>query len=424
MFFWSLLMSSQLPFKITLGVTGGIAAYKSAELVRALQQHGLDVHVVMTRAAEEFVTPLTFAALTGHKVITSLWEPDQNQQNGIDHITEAQSTNLLLVAPATAHTLAKFTHGLADDFLSTLYLATTAPVIVAPAMNINMWSHSATQANLATLRERGVQIIEPAAGYLACGMTGSGRLAELNSIVAAVLDRISRTTPAPHLDANDLAGENILITAGGTREAIDPVRYIGNRSSGKMGYALAAVAAARGARVTLITVPTALATPAGCERIELIPVTTAAEMHAAVLAHLSTATIVIKAAAVSDFRPAHTTPAKIHRDGPITLALEPTEDIAQHIVHRRNRGTLVIAFAAETENVLANARAKLARKGVDAIVANDVSQPGLGFDSDHNAAVFITPTREIAFPAQSKSDLAAHILDEVVTLRAATLTTV
>jgi len=402
--------NSALPFKITLGVTGGIAAYKSAELIRALQQHGLDVHVVMTRAAEEFVKPLTFAALTGHEVITSLW----NEQNhGIDHINEAQSTGLLLIAPATAHTLAKFAHGLADDFLSTMYLATTAPVIVAPAMNVNMWNHAATQANLTILRTHGVQIVEPSSGYLACGMTGSGRLAELDTIVAAVLARIERAAIP-----QDLTGEKILITAGGTREPIDPVRYIGNRSSGKMGYALAAAAAARGAKVTLISAPTSLATPAGCERINI---TTAAEMHAAVLAHLPEATLVIKAAAVSDFRPAQAASNKIKREGELTLTLEPTEDIAQSIVAHRNPNTLVIAFAAETpsdpKDLLARARAKLTRKGADAIVANDVSNPTLGFDSDDNAAIFITPTNETAFDKQPKAELAHRILDQVAALR-------
>ncbi len=397
-------MPNQLPFKITLGVTGGIAAYKSAELVRALQQHALDVHVVMTRAAEEFVRPLTFAALTGHPVIASLWD---EQKHGIDHITEAQTTNLLLVAPATAHTLAKFAHGLADDFLSTLYLATTAPVILAPAMNVNMWNHPATQANIATLRERGNIIIEPDAGYLACGMTGGGRLAELDAITVAVLNLINRV-PTP---TQDLAGENILITAGGTREPIDPVRYLGNRSSGKMGYALAEAALARGACVTLITAPNSLPPPAGPgTNIALINVTTAAEMRDAVLSHLPEATTVIKAAAVSDFRPTHTTAEKIKRDAPLTLDLEPTEDIAHSIVTHRNPGTLVIAFAAETEDILANARAKLARKGADAIVANDVSSPNLGFDSDRNAATFVTArSRSIAFAvAQPKSTRPPH----------------
>ncbi len=282
-------------------------------------------------------------------------------------------------------------------------------------MNVNMWNHPATQANLATLRERGVQIIDPDAGYLACGMTGSGRLAELEPSPQPSSPASTRT-PLP--DGRTSAGENILVTAGGTREAIDPVRYLGNRSSGRMGYALADAAAARGAHVTLISAPTALATPAGCERID---VTTAAEMHAAVLEHLPAATIVIKAAAVSDFRPAQIAAEKIHRNGPLTLALEPTEDIAQSVVYQRNPGTLVIAFAAETpfdqKDLLANARAKLARKGADAIVANDVSAPGLGFDSERNAATFLTPTRQIDFPAQSKSDLATHILDEIVDLR-------
>ena len=411
-------MPSPLPFKITLGVTGGIAAYKSAELVRLLQQHSLDVHVVMTRAAEEFVRPLTFAALTGHKVITSMWQTDAYEGGSIEHISEAESTNLLLVAPATAHTLAKFAHGLADDFLSTLYLATTVPVMVAPAMNVNMWKHAATQANLATLRQRGVEIIEPGSGYLACGMTGSGRLAEIDEIVHAVLARIQR------IDENsprDLAGETVLITAGGTREPIDPVRFIGNHSSGRMGYALAEAARSRGAKVILITAPTALTTPAGCERIDVI---TASQMHAAVMAHLPQATMIIKAAAVSDFRPAAAFEQKLKRTGPLTLTLEPTEDIAQGVAAHRNPGTLLIAFAAETAidtpELIRNAREKLKRKGADAIVANDVSQPGLGFDSECNAATFITATREVAFPAQSKSDLAHRILDEAAQLRTAT----
>ena len=408
-------MPSTPPFKLTLGVTGGIAAYKAAELVRALQQHALDVHVVMTRAAEEFVRPLTFAALTGHKVITSMWQADAYEGGSIEHISEAESTNLLLVAPATAHTLAKFAHGLADDFLSTLYLATTAPVIVAPAMNVNMWIHAATKANLATLSQRGVEIIAPGSGYLACGMTGSGRLAEIDEIVHAVLARVQR------VNENDLAGETVLITAGGTREPIDPVRFIGNRSSGRMGYALAEAAIARGAKVILISAPTALAAPAGCERID---VTTASQMHAAVLAHLPQATMVIKAAAVSDFRPVAAAAQKLKRAGLLTLTLEPTEDIAQSVATHRNPGTLLIVFAAETaidtQELLRNAREKLERKGADAIVANDVSQPGLGFDSEQNAATFITAAREVAFPTQSKSSLAHRILDEIAQMRKAT----
>jgi phosphopantothenoylcysteine decarboxylase/phosphopantothenate--cysteine ligase len=277
-----------------------------------------------------------------------------------------------------------------------------------------MWNHAATQANLATLRQRGVEIIAPGSGYLACGMTGSGRLAEIDEIVHAVLARIQR------LDENDLAGETVLVTAGGTREPIDPVRFIGNRSSGRMGYALAEAAIARGATVILISAPTALAAPAGCERID---VTTASQMHAAILAHLPQATLVIKAAAVSDFRLAAAATQKLKRAGPLTLSLEPTEDIAQSVAAHRNPGTLLIVFAAETvsgtQELIRNAREKLEHKGADAIVANDVSQPGLGFDSERNAAIFITAAHEVVFPAQSKSDLAHRILDEVTKIRAA-----
>ncbi|RXH58060.1 bifunctional phosphopantothenoylcysteine decarboxylase/phosphopantothenate--cysteine ligase CoaBC [Granulicella sibirica] len=404
------------PDKVTVGVCGGIAAYKAAELVRALQGKGLDVHVVMTRSAEQFITHLTFASLTGHKVHTSLWENPANPATGddgavrsvgfIEHIAEAQSTKVLVVAPATANALARFANGLADDFLSTLYLATTAPVIVAPAMNVNMWNHPATRANVAKLRERGVQVIEPDAGYLACGMVGSGRLADIATIADAVV-----TTLKQSFAVRDLAGETILITAGGTREPIDPVRFLGNRSSGKMGYALAEAAAQRGARVLLVSAPTALAVPPGCE---FVPIIEAAEMQQAVLAHLPEATMVIAAAAVADFRPSHVAAQKIKRKGPITLTLEPTEDIVRAAVAQRAPGTFVIAFAAETEDALHNARAKLLRKGVDAIVVNDVSLPGLGFDSDRNAAIFLTESSAVDLPESPKQVLAHRILDEAV----------
>jgi phosphopantothenoylcysteine decarboxylase/phosphopantothenate--cysteine ligase len=399
------------PTKVTVGVTGGIAAYKAVELVRALQNAGLDPHVVMTRAAEQFVTPLTFAAITGHRVITSLWAAEGSESNlasAIDHIDEAQTTQALVVAPATADTLAKFAHGLADDFLSTLHLATRAPIIVAPAMNVNMYEHPATQANLETLRARGVHIVEPGSGYLACGMTGSGRLADTSAIVAAVFEALEQKTPA-----RDLAAETILITAGGTREPLDPVRFLGNRSSGKMGYALAGAALERGARVILVSAPTALAAPA----CEFVPVTTAAEMHAAVLAHLPAATAIIGAAAVSDFRPAVIASEKIRRNGNLTLTLEPTPDILADAAARRVPGTLVIAFAAETESPLENGQAKLHRKGADAIVINDVSRPGLGFDSDHNAATLLTATGRVDLPSMPKSTMAARILDQILELR-------
>ncbi len=393
--------------KITVGVTGGIAAYKAAELVRELQRKALDVHVVMTEGAQRFIQPLTFAALTGHRVITSLWNDGETSSGSpIEHIDLAQTTKALVVAPATADTLAKFAQGHADDFLSTLYLATTAPVVLAPAMNVRMWEHPATQANVALLADRGALIVPPSSGELACGMVGAGRLAEQDAIVQAVLSVLNRH--------NDLLGETVLVTAGGTREAIDPVRYIGNRSSGKMGYALAEAAQRRGARVILVSAPTALRSPSG---VECVPVTTADQMRAAVFAHLPEATIVIKAAAVADYKPRAQAEQKLKRSGPLVLELEPTEDILSEIVLRRKPGVLVIGFAAETENVLNHGRDKLLRKGADAIVLNDVSREGLGFDSDRNAATFLTPATAIDLPAMAKRELADRILEEVLSLR-------
>jgi phosphopantothenoylcysteine decarboxylase / phosphopantothenate---cysteine ligase len=395
--------------KVTVGVSGGIAAYKAAEVVRALQRHALDVHVVMTEAAQEFITPLTFASLTGHKVITSLWPESPGEgdlDSSIEHIGEAQTTEALLVAPATANILAKFAQGLADDFLTTLFLATRAPVIVAPAMNVNMWEHPATQANMRILEARGVKVVPPEAGALACGMIGSGRLAAPELIIEAVLGQLHRR--------NDLAGETVLVTAAGTREAIDPVRFIGNRSSGKMGYALAEEAQQRGARVVLVSGPSALRPPANCE---LVSVVSAEEMRRAVLSRLDEATIVIKAAAVADYRPKVLAEQKMKRTGPITLEFEPTEDILREVVASKRTGTLVIGFAAETENLLQQGRDKLLRKGADAIVLNDVSRPGLGFDSDRNAATFLTPRTAIELPEMTKHELANRILDETIALR-------
>lgn len=390
--------------RITLGVTGGIAAYKAAELTRLLQTRGHDVHVVMTRAAEQFLQPLTFAALTGHKVYTSLWDDTTNNaEAGIEHIAVAQATEVLVVAPATAHTLAKLAHGMADDFLSTLYLATTAPVVVAPAMNVNMLRHPATAANLATLQARGVRVVAPDAGYLACGMTGDGRLADL----AAIADAVEAALPP----RQDLADETVLITAGGTREALDPVRFLGNRSSGKMGYALAEAAHARGARVILVSAPTALTPPAGCE---FVPIVEAAEMHRAVLEHLPRATMMIAAAAVADFRPETVAKDKIKRNGPLTLTLTPTEDIVASAAQQRRPGTRLIAFAAETALDLPAARAKLARKGADAIVLNDISLPGLGFDADRNAGLWITADDVVELPETTKRRLADGILDQTL----------
>jgi phosphopantothenoylcysteine decarboxylase/phosphopantothenate--cysteine ligase len=398
--------------KVTVGVSGGIAAYKAAELVRALQRQALDVHVVMTQAAGQFITPLTFAALTGHKVITGLWPSGETGSDpadfdsSIEHIGEAQSTDALVVAPATANVLAKFAHGLADDFLTTMFLATNAPVIVAPAMNVNMWQHPATRANLEILEGRGVRVVPPEKGPLACGMTGSGRLAEPEVIVEAVLGQLHRR--------NDLAGETVLVTAAGTREAIDPVRFIGNRSSGKMGYAVAEEAQRRGARVVLVSGPSSLRPPANCE---LVSVVTAEEMRLAVLSRLDQTTIVIKAAAVADYRPRVLAEQKMKRTGPITIEFEPTADILREVVVSKRPGTLVIGFAAETENLIEHGRDKLLRKGADAIVLNDVSRPGLGFDSDNNAATFLTPKTAIELPAMTKHELATRILDEVISLR-------
>lgn len=395
--------------KVALGVTGGIAAYKAAELVRLLQDRGIRVQVVMTRAAQEFVRPLTFAALSAEKVITGMFAPSEEQAANIDsaieHIAVAQSIDALLVAPATADVLAHFAQGIARDFLTTLYLATTAPVVVAPAMNVNMWNHAATRANLEILRRRGVSIVEPGSGYLACGMTGEGRLAENESILAAVLEALGA--------AQHLSGETVLITAGPTREKIDPARYLTNRSSGRMGYAVAEAALRRGARVLLVSGPTSLTPPAAAE---VTRVESAEQMRDAVLNLLPHATIVIKTAAVSDYRAKFTSKQKIKRKGPLTLELEPTADILKEISLRK-QSQIVVGFAAETENVLANARQKLEAKQLDAIVVNDVSREGIGFDSDRNQVTVITRDEVVEVPETTKWEVAQRVLDQVVRIR-------
>ena len=396
--------------RVTVGVSGGIAAYKAAELVRALQRQALEVHVVMTDSATRFIQPLTFAALTGHRVITSLWDETNSTEgaydSSIEHIGEAQWAEALVVAPATANLLAKFAHGIADDFLTTMYLATQAPVLVAPAMNVNMWEHPATRANLDILRQRGVKVIEPGTGDLACGMVGTGRMAEPDAIADAVLNSLGRR--------HDMAGEIVLVTAGGTREALDPVRFLGNRSSGKMGYALADAAQSRGAKVILISGPTSLHPPSHCE---LIKVTTADEMRTAVLERMKEVTLIIKAAAVADYRPVNVSDHKLKRTGPMTLELAPTEDILAEVVRRRGPGQLIVGFAAETENRMENGRAKLLRKGADAIVVNDVSGDGVGIDADLNAATFLTNSTAIELHEMPKRKLADRILDEILALR-------
>src|ERR1700730_8123518 len=344
--------------KIALGVSGGIAAYKAAEVVRLLQDRGIRVQVVMTQGAQQFVRPLTFAALSGQKVITDLSAAggDEHAQANIDsaieHIAVAQSIDALLVVPATADVLAKFAQGIANDFLTTLYLATTAPVVLAPAMNVNMWNHPATQANLDLLRRRGVRIVEPGDGYLACGMTGPGRLAENDLIVAAAMEALEQSAARPE---QDLSQETILITAGGTREPIDPVRFLGNRSSGKMGNALAEAAVGLGAGVTLITT---VAPPSLQSGVQVIRVETADEMKDAVHAALSGAVALLMAAAVADYRPARVAASKLKKDArPWSLELVPTTDILASLRDDpARRGVLVVGFAAETDDLMANAR--------------------------------------------------------------------
>jgi phosphopantothenoylcysteine decarboxylase/phosphopantothenate--cysteine ligase len=395
--------------RIALGVTGGVAAYKAAELVRQLQQEQIEIQVVMTRSAQEFIAPLTFAALTGQKVITGLFgtEAPANVESAIEHIAVAQRIDALVIAPATADVIAKLAHGVADDFLTTLYLATTAPVIVAPAMNVNMWEHEATRENVQILRDRGVRVVTPEEGYLACGMTGAGRLAGLEAIAETVLETLGIR--------HDFENETVLVTAGPTCEDLDPVRFLTNRSSGRMGYALAEVASRRGARVILVSGPVGLEAPAGVERVD---VRTTEQMHSAVLSNLDRATVVVMAAAVADYRPVMPHSSKLKRGTErLTIELEPTEDILADISRRKGE-RLLVGFAAETDHVAEHARRKLKEKGVDLIVANDVTAPGAGFDHDTNiVTIFSSDGREQSLPKLTKIKVAYRVLDEVLELR-------
>lgn len=414
--------------KILLGIGGGIAAYKSAELVRLYQQRGSSVQAIMTAAAREFIQPLTLAALTGKPVLTDLWAAptvagaaDDDGAGGndgttgnIEHITVAQSAQALVIAPATAHILAKLAAGLADDYLSTVALACPAPLVLAPAMNVEMWRHPATQANVARLRDRGAHIVPPGEGYLACGMTGAGRMAEPELIVAATEAALGESASRPR----DLAGEVVLVTAGPTREAVDAVRYLSNRSSGRMGYAIAATAARRGARVVLISGPTALAAP---DNVELIRVTTAAEMASAAAAGFADATIALLVAAVADYRPVAPNPGKIKKSAAtLRLDLEPTPDILADL-GRRKQHRLLIGFAAETEPDPARARelarAKLIAKRADLIVLNDVGRSDIGFDVEENAVTLVGPDKAHELPRAPKTRIADQLLDAVVALR-------
>ncbi len=395
--------------KIALGVSGGIAAYKAAEVLRQLQDRGIQVQVIMTRAAQEFVRPLTFAALSGEKVITDMFgegNAEPNLDSAVEHIAVAQSIDALLVVPATADLLAKFANGIASDFLSTLYLATKAPVIVAPAMNVNMWEHEATRKNLEILRKRGVKIVEPGSGYLACGMVGSGRLADPEAIVEATLETLGVS--------QDMKGETVLVTAGPTYEPIDPIRFLGNRSSGKMGYAIAEAAIRRGAKVILVSGPTALIPSSAAE---FVPVETAQQMRDAVMTRFPDATVVIKAAAVGDYRVREASSQKIKREKSITLELEPNPDILAELGATKFDKHILIGFAAETENGLENARKKLTKKRVDAIVLNDVSNSAIGFNSDRNAVTVVTADETLEVPEASKFEIARRILDVAVGLR-------
>jgi len=401
---------------VALGVGGGIAAYKAAELARALMERGFSVQVLMTRSAEEFIRPLTFAALTGRKVITSLFSAASSEDtlaSAIEHIRVAQENQVLVIAPATADLLAKLAHGLADDFLTTTYLAFTGPVVLAPAMNTNMWNHPATQENLAKLRSRGHVIIEPDDGILACGMVGPGRLAEPERIAEAV----TAVAETHQHSKSDLDNETVLITAGPTQEPLDPVRYLSNRSSGKMGYALAEAAVARGARVILVSGPVSLAAPAD---VELIPVRTAVEMRKAVLDHLEQATIIIKAAAVADYHRANPPQQKVKKTAArMSLELDPTPDILAE-AGRKKGDRLLVGFAAETQNLIEEARRKLQSKNCDMVVANLVSQPGIGFESDENEVTLVLSTGEtIPIARASKASVAQRIFDEMLKLRLA-----
>ena len=391
--------------RVLLGVGGGIAAYKSAELARLLMERGHEVQVVMTAAAQEFVRPLTFAALTGRKVLTDLFAIE----SAIEHIAVAQEHDLLVIAPATADLMAKLAHGEANDFLTTLYLAFTGPVVLAPAMNVNMWDHPATRANLETLQRRGHRIAGPGAGYLACGMIGAGRLAEPEEIAEAVeLEVRSR---------RELEGETVLITAGPTQEPLDPVRFISNRSSGKMGYALAEAAAARGARVVLVSGPVNLPPPRG---VDVIHVRTAQEMRDKVFENLAPAGIVIKSAAVADFRLSRVHEQKIKKTAArVSLELDPTPDILAEL--GRNKGDrLLIGFAAETQNLQQEARRKLESKNCDMVVANLVGGAETGFESDQNEVTLVMRTGAVLpLPRASKREIAERIFDEAVKLRLA-----
>jgi phosphopantothenoylcysteine decarboxylase/phosphopantothenate--cysteine ligase len=391
--------------ELILGVTGSIAAYKAVYLLRELTRLGASVTVCLSEHAREFVGPLTFRTLSGRPVLTNLFDPQS--EDAVEHVALAERADAIVVAPATANLLAKAAHGIADDFLTTLLLAARRPLVIAPAMDGGMWEHPAVVANVATLRGRGVAVLEPDAGALASGLSGKGRFPEPDAIVEAIRRAL---TPV-----RDLAGERLLVTAGPTREPIDPVRYISNRSSGKMGYGLASAALRRGAAVTLVSGPTALTPPPGAV---FVPVQTAEEMREAVLQHLADATLVIKAAAVADYRARQAAPVKLKGKRDLTLDLTPNPDILAEVAARRT-GAFIVGFAAETHDVVAHARQKLESKGIDLLVVNDVSQRGIGFDAEDNEVLLLDRwSGQKALPRMPKADVADAILTHVLALRA------
>jgi len=401
--------------RVALGVSGGIAAYKAVEILRGLQRAGCSVRVAMTQRACEFVRPLTFRALSGSHVVVDDYAPDN--PDPIAHITFSQTVDLLLVAPATANIIAKFAHGIADDFLTSTYLACTSPILVAPAMNTTMWEHPATQRNVERLRKDGIYFVEPDAGEMACGTIGPGRLSDPERVVSAALEILRNNK------RKDLAGERLLITVGATREEIDPVRFISNRSSGKMGFAIVEAARRRGATVTAIAGATTVDSPPG---VDTIRVNSAMEMAEAVRREIANATIFIGAAAVADYRPAERANQKIKKNTEsLTINLERTEDILSAVAANRHEGMLVVGFAAESENLLENARNKLRTKQVDVIVANDISERNVGFDFDTNAVTILSRNNynHVQLPLMTKQQIADQILDVIVKLRSETATT-
>jgi phosphopantothenoylcysteine decarboxylase / phosphopantothenate---cysteine ligase len=401
--------------RVALGVSGGIAAYKAVEILRGLQRAGCSVRVAMTQRACEFVRPLTFRALSGSHVVVDDYAPDN--PDPIAHITFSQTVDLLLVAPATANIIAKFAHGIADDFLTSTYLACTSPILVAPAMNTTMWEHPATQRNVERLRKDGIYFVEPDAGEMACGTIGPGRLSDPERVVSAALEILRNNK------RKDLAGERLLITVGATREEIDPVRFISNRSSGKMGFAIVEAARRRGATVTAIAGATTVDSPPG---VDTIRVNSAMEMAEAVRREIANATIFIGAAAVADYRPAERANQKIKKNTEsLTINLERTEDILSAVAANRHEGMLVVGFAAESEDLLENARNKLRTKQVDVIVANDISERNVGFDFDTNAVTILSRNNynHVQLPLMTKQEIADQILDVIVKLRSETATT-